>query len=259
MLNNKKISIVIPCKNEEKIIGKTVKGLPNYIDEVIVVDNGSSDNSAQVARDAGAIVVTENRKLNGIGYGYAHISGIEASTGDYIFACDADDTYDVAKIKDVFEYMENEDYDVVSCNRLPLKNKAAISKTRRLGIYILNLEIFMLYGYPIKDTLTGMWGIKREALPKINLRMGDWNLSPEIKVSAITNKDVRFSEFQTDHFVREKEPSKQAIWNTGTSHLLYIAKRRFTEDSILGSKIYKLLHKEWSEPVFAGNKVKYAI
>ncbi len=259
MLNNKKITLIIPCKNEEKIIGGTIQNVPNYVDEIIVVDNGSTDNSAKVAREAGAKVISENRKLNGIGYGYAHITGIENATGDYIFAMDADDTYPSYEIENIFNYMEIENYDVVSCNRLPLKNSAAISKTRRLGIYMLNLEVFMLYGYPIKDILTGMWGIKRSALPKINLRMGDWNLSPEIKVAAITNKAVNFSEYHIDHFVREKEPSKQAIWKTGTAHLLYILKRRFTEDSALGSAIYKTIRKEWQEPKFAGHKVKFAI
>ena len=259
MLRNKTVSLIIPCKNEEKILPETIKNVPSYVDEIIVVDNGSTDNSAKVAHEAGAIVVKEPRKLNGIGYGYAHIKGIEVSTGDYIFAMDADDTYPSYQIKEVFEYMENNSLDVISCNRLPLKNPEAISKTRRLGIYVLNLEIALLYGYPIKDTLTGMWGIRRSALPKLNLRMGDWNLSPEVKVAAITNRAINFSEYSIDHFAREKEPSKQQIWKTGMAHLLYILKRRFTEDSKLGSFVYGLLSKEWKEPIVLGNKMKFAI
>ncbi len=259
MIHDKKISLIIPCKNEEKIISNTIKNVPTYVDEIIVVDNGSTDNSAKVAREAGAIVVKENRKLNGIGYGYAHLSGIATSTGDYIFAMDADDTYPSNEIKYIVKYMEDNDFDVVSCNRLPLLNPKAISKTRRLGIYILNMEIAILYGYPIKDALTGMWGIKREALPKINLRMGDWNLSPEIKVSAITNKEVCFSEYHINHFEREHEPSKQQIWKTGFNHFIYILKRRFTEDSVLGGYVYAFIRSDWEKPVFEGHKVKFAI
>jgi glycosyltransferase involved in cell wall biosynthesis len=260
MFNSKKISLVIPCKNEEKIIANTIKNIPTYVDEIIVVDNGSSDNSALVAQEAGAIVVKEPRKLNGVGYGYAHLSGIQKATGDYIFGMDADDTYPSYEISNIVNYMENGEYDVVSCNRLPLINSKAISKLRRLGIYVLNLEIFALYGYPIKDSLTGMWGIKKSCLPKLNLRMGDWNLSPEVKISAIMNKGIKFGEYHIDHFVREKEPSKQAIWKTGWGHFRYIAKKRFTEDSSLGGVVYKILiNRRWSQPVFAGNKITFAL
>lgn len=258
MLNRKKISLVIPCKNEERIIANTIKNVPSYVDEIIVVDNGSSDNSALVAQEAGAVVVKEPRKLNGVGYGYAHLSGIQKATGDYIFGMDADDTYPSYEIKNIVNYMENGGFDVVSCNRLPLRNPKAISKLRRLGIYVLNVEIAVLYGYPIKDSLTGMWGIKRDCLSKLNLRMGDWNLSPEVKISAIMNKDIKFGEYHIDHFVREKEPSKQAIWKTGWSHFKYIASKRFTEDSFLGSLVYKIfVNRTWKQPAFAGKKFMF--
>lgn len=260
MVSSKKISLVIPCKNEEKIIDNTIKNVPTYVDEIIVVDNGSSDNSALVAQEAGAIVIKEPRKLNGIGYGYAHLSGIRKATGDYIFGMDADDTYPSYEIKNIVEYMEKGKFDVVSCNRLPLRNPKAISKLRRLGIYVLNFEITLLYGYKIKDTLTGMWGIKRSCLPELNLRMGDWNLSPEVKIAAIMNKDVKFGEYHIDHFIREKEPSKQAIWKTGWGHFRYIAGKRFTEDSALGSLIYKMvINRNWSQPKFSGQKLKFSL
>lgn len=244
MLNYQRISLIIPCKNEERIIANTIKNIPSYVDEIIVVDNGSTDNTAEVAQKAGAIVVKEPRKLNGIGYGYAHMAGLAKATGDYIFAMDGDDTYPSYQIEEIFNHMENKGYDFVSCSRLPLKNKKAISKTRRLGIYILNLEVLCLYGKRVNDILTGMWGIKREAVSKLDLRMGDWNLSPEIKIAAIFNKDIKFTEYHIDHFEREKEPSKQAIWNTGFNHLTYIFKRRFLQDSRLGNYMYVNLFKQ---------------
>ena len=90
--------------------------------------------------------------------------------------------------------------------------------------------------------------------------MGDWNLSPEVKISAITNKDVRFSEYHINHFEREKEPSKQAIWKTGVSHFKYIAFRRFTEDSKFGGLLYKsFINKSWVQPKFRGQKVIYSL
>ncbi|MFZ5424212.1 MAG: glycosyltransferase family 2 protein [Patescibacteria group bacterium] len=244
MIKDKRISLIIPCKNEEKGIATTISHVPDYVDEIIVVDNGSSDNTAEVAKNAGAKVVTENRKLNGIGYGYAHITGFANATGDYIFAMDGDDTYPAYQIKDMFEYMLNNDFDFVVGHRLPLKTPEAIKPVRRLGIYILNIEILFLYGRYIKDSLSGMWGVKKEAVPLLNLKMGDWNLSPEIKIAAMVNKNVKFGQFPIDHAVRDKEPSKQQIWKTGTSHFLYILKRRFTDDC----KILNFLRGEVSKP-----------
>lgn len=260
MLNKRSVTVVIPCKNEEKIISKTVKSIPHYVDEVIVVDNGSKDNSAKEAEKAGAVVFSDNRKLNGVGYGYAHLTGISNAKGDFIVGMDADDTYPSSEIKNIVEFMEKYELDVVSCNRLPLKNPKAISPLRRLGIYVLNLEVAILYGYRIKDILTGMWVIRATALPKLNLRMGDWNLSPEVKVAAIMHKDLKFAEYQIDHFVREKEPSKQQIWKTGIGHMSYIFKKRFTEDSKLGGFLYsRLINKEWESPKFTKNKTIFAL
>ncbi len=240
MIKTKKISVVIPCKNEEKIIYSVVKSMPKYIDEVIVVNNGSTDNTAKEAERAGARVLTENRKLNGIGYGFAHLTGIKHATGDYIVALDGDNTYPADEIENIINKMLFEKLDFVSCNRLPLKNPKAISKTRRLGIYILNIETMFLYGRYINDILTGMWVMKKSAAKKLNLKMGDWNLSPEIKISAIVNPKIKFSEYHIDHFVREKEPSKQAIWNTGFNHLMYILKRRFTQDTLIYKSVLDL-------------------
>lgn len=237
MLKDKKISVVIPCKNEEKGIARAIKSVPSYVDEIIVVDNGSTDNTAEVAKEAGAVVIKESRKVDGIGYGFAHITGLKYASGDFIVALDGDDTYPADSIKDIVAKMEKDNLDVVSCNRLPLKNKKAISKIRQFGIMILNIEVFLLYGRVIKDVLTGMWCVRKSAVSKLGLRMGDWNLSPEIKISAIVNKNIKFAEYHINHFERLHEPSKQAIWNTGLNHFLYILNRRFTQDSFSFSEL----------------------
>ena len=243
MIGKNKLSVVIPCKNEAGIIRSTIEAIPDYVDEIIVVDNGSTDNSAQVARESGAKVLTENRTLNGIGYGFAHLKGMQHATGDIVIAMDGDDTYPSYQIKDIVEKMEKENIDFVSCNRLPLNNKEAISATRRLGIHILNLELFVLYGKFSKDILTGMWAVRKTAIPKLQLRKGDWNLSPEIKISAMVNKNVKFVEYHIDHFERENEPSKQAIWSTGFNHLKYILVRRFTQDSAFYKQLVEIFKR----------------
>src|SRR4051794_26419570 len=95
-----KVSVVIPCLNEETSIAKCVGAAREALrgqgwdGEVIVSDNGSEDRSAELAREAGAVVVHEPRR----GYGSAYLAGFAAARGEYIVMADADLTYDFADI-----------------------------------------------------------------------------------------------------------------------------------------------------------------
>lgn len=238
MINGKTITLVVPCRNEEKIIRRFIGKIPEYVDEILVVDNNSNDNTAVVARKSGARVIIEKRTKNGIGYGYALTTGIARATGDYIVAMDGDDTYPVKSIKRIVTKMLNENLDFVSCNRLPLKNPKAITSVRQLGINILNLETWLLYGYKIRDILTGMWVVRSNSIESMKFVEGGWNLSPEIKIEALTNPSLRFGEYHINHFERTGNISKQVIWKTGFEHLLYILKRRFTQDNPIYQFIY---------------------
>src|SRR5688572_20900913 len=92
------VSVVIPCLNEVdhiyECVSRAFRAMKEAaIDgEVIVADNGSTDGSAEVARDAGAVVVDEPRR----GYGSAYLAGFAAARGAYIVMLDADLTYDFA-------------------------------------------------------------------------------------------------------------------------------------------------------------------
>ena len=80
MYKNRRITVVIPCLNEKEGIGKVLRELPAFVDEVVVVDNGSTDGTAVVALQLGAHVVTELHR----GYGRAYKSGFSRATGDII-------------------------------------------------------------------------------------------------------------------------------------------------------------------------------
>jgi len=67
------IKVVIPAYNEEKSIGKVIKEIPNSVDEIIVVNNNSTDNTEAIAKKAGATVLNESQK----GYGYACLKGMD--------------------------------------------------------------------------------------------------------------------------------------------------------------------------------------
>lgn len=227
------ISVIIPCQNEGEVIASVIEKIPSCVDEIIVVDNNSTDKTASIAKETGAVVLKEKRTSGGIGYGFAHQTGLEYARGDYLVALDGDKTYPIAEIPQIIKFMEKNNFDFVSCNRLPLKNQKAISKIRKLGIYILNLEVLFLYGYRIRDILTGMWVIKKETVKKLNLKEGGWDLSPEVKLAAISHPGVKFGQYHIPHFSRNGNLSKQNIWKTGLGHFIYILKRRFTTDNPL--------------------------
>lgn len=230
MLLNKKISLVIPCKNEEAALYSMLCKLPSYVDEVIVVDNNSKDNTRKVAKRAGAKVIKEKRHVQGVGYGYACQTGIKKATGDIIITMDGDDTYPLDAIKETVMYLEKNKFDFVSCARFPLVQPHAISFLRQFGVKFLNLEVSILYRRRIKDILSGMWVIRRDCVDKLTIKNGDWNFSPEIKLEALSNPEINFSEYHISHSIRLNGFSKQNIWKTGFSHLTYILKRRLTQD-----------------------------
>jgi len=245
MIRNKSISLVIPCKNEEKSLPLLLAKLPKWIDEVIVVDNNSTDKTVEVAKGLGAKVVVEKRKDKfGIGYGYAHQKGMKKAKGDYIATMDGDGTYPLKAIRLVVAKMESKGIDFVTCSRFPLKNREAISKLRQLGVWILNTQVKVLYGYPMQDILSGMWVMKRATASKLKLKEGGWDLSPEIKLEAIMNKAVAFEQYHIDHDPRDNGASKQALWTTGFNHLKYIVRRRLGVDNPIKVWLLELKQKQ---------------
>src|SRR5215471_6095024 len=95
-----RVSVVIPCLDEAETIAECVQAARAVLDEsdfdgeVIVVDNGSTDGSGDLARAAGAFVVDEPRR----GYGSAYLAGLAVAQGDFIVMVDADLTYDFTEI-----------------------------------------------------------------------------------------------------------------------------------------------------------------
>src|SRR5262245_32867671 len=107
-----KISVVIPTLNEEKGIRKSMGLVPDFVDEVVVVDGNSRDRTREIAAECGAKVINEPRR----GYGRAFKTGFENCTGDIIATADGDGTYPIELLKEVVEYMDLAGLDFVSCS-----------------------------------------------------------------------------------------------------------------------------------------------
>lgn len=226
-----KISLVIPCRNEGYHLREVINSIPAIIEEIIIVSNKSTDNTVEMGKciakeNSKVVVIEDNRTLNGIGYGYAHITGIGMASGDFIIGSDGDAAYSFEEVNNVIEVMEMQNIDFVSCNRYPVPKGVHIPLKLRFGVNLLNWEIRLFYGLKIKDILSGMWVFRQSVKNKLALTMGDWNLSPQIKLNALLNPEIRFMEYPIKQKIRLGK-SKQNYFKTGFSHALWILKNRF--------------------------------
>ncbi len=222
MYRDKKISVVIPCYNEEEGIALVIPSLPDSVDEVIVVDNNSTDRTSEVAKSLGARVVFEKRK----GYGAAYKAGLPAVTGDITVTMDGDGTYAVEQIEECIDYLLDKDLDFVNASRFPLKTPGAMNFSNQLGNWILTAGTFLLFFRAINDSQSGMWIYRSEIYPKLGLQSDGMPLSEEIKIMAIRHPDIRFDEYHVNYHPRVGEV-KLNKWKDGFENLLYLVKLRF--------------------------------
>ena len=218
-----KISVVIPCYNEEDGVRITIGQLPKVVDEVVVVDNNSTDRTAEVARSLGARVVPEKRK----GYGAAYQAGLPAATGDVIVTLDGDGTYPADQIPELVDYLEDKQLDFISASRFPLKNPRAMNFSNKVGNAVLTAGMAVLYGTPVRDSQSGMWVFRSSVYPKLRVKSDGMAFSEEIKIEAIRHRDVRFGEYNVDYRPRVGEV-KLDKWRDGFRNLFFLVKKRFS-------------------------------
>lgn len=217
-----KISVVLPCLNEEKTIGVCIDKIKktfakyNLDGEIIVVDNGSTDRSGEVAKNLGAKVIFEPKK----GYGNAYHRGIAEAKGDFIVMADADDTYDFDEIDKFIKPLE-EGYDLVMGNRFGgLMTKKAMGFLSRLGNPILSGILRLFFKTKIRDSHCGMRSFTREAYDKLNLQTTGMEYASEMIVKAIWQK-LKIKEVPISYHPRVGE-SKLSPWRDGWRHLKFM-------------------------------------
>lgn len=111
---------LIPALNEAATIAVVIKKIAPFVANVIVVDNGSSDKTAEKARQAGAIVISEPQR----GKGLAIQRGFDASEAEYLFLVDGDDTYDLSQVSNHIELVKTEKIDMLIGRRIPKEEGA---------------------------------------------------------------------------------------------------------------------------------------
>ncbi len=181
------ISVVIPCLDEETTVGACVAKARSALErmsasgEVIVVDNGSTDRSAEVARAAGARVVTETRR----GYGQAYLAGFAAARGRYLVIGDADDTYDFSDLSGFISPLR-EGCDLVMGTRLRgrIEPGAMPWHHRWIGVPILSAILNLLFEARVSDAHCGMRSLTARAARGLGLRSTGMEFASEMIIKA---------------------------------------------------------------------------
>jgi dolichol-phosphate hexosyltransferase len=223
MYTNRRITVVIPCLNEEKGIVKVLSRMPSFVDEVIVVDNNSTDRTADVAGSYGARIIHEKVR----GYGRAYKTGLMESQGDIIVTLDGDHSYPTDAISYLLEVFLRSQVRFLSASRFPLKNKRAMSFKHWFGNKILSLTMSILYFRWIQDSQSGMWVFERTSLDEMHLISDGMAFSEEIKIEALSNRRIGFKEIYIDYSNRTGEIKLQP-WKDGFRNLKFLFRKRFS-------------------------------
>jgi polyprenyl-phospho-N-acetylgalactosaminyl synthase len=150
-----KISAVVPAYNEASRIGPVIRAIGPYVDEVVVVDDGSADETARIAAEAGAVVIRHERNQ---GYIFAQKTGFHAATGAVVVTIDADGEHDPAEIPLLAEPVVLGEADLVFGQR---------PEVARVSERLINWLVARRLG--LVDTGTGFRAMRRDLAVELRI------------------------------------------------------------------------------------------
>ena len=223
------LSIVMPCLNEAATIATCIAKARGFLarsgiaGEVIAGDNGSTDGSQQLARDAGAIVVDVPER----GYGAALRGAFAAARGTYVIMGDADDSYDFTAL-DPFVDKLRAGFELVVGNRFAGGiAPGAMPALHHLGVPVLSALGRWLFHAPVGDFHCGLRGFSREAIEALALETSGMELASEMIVKAALAK-LRICEVPTTLAPDGRAgPGHLRTFRDGLRHVRYLAVARY--------------------------------
>jgi glycosyltransferase involved in cell wall biosynthesis len=216
------MSVVIPCLNEEENITEVVQRALTVLrregisGEVVVADNRSEDRSAELATAAGARVVHEPRR----GYGSAYLAGFAAARGRYIVMADADLTYDFDDIPRFLEQLEAGGELVMGDRMDNIQPGAMPWMHRYIGNPALSGILNLFFKTGIRDAHCGMRALRRDVLPRLDLRTPGMEFASEMVIRA-SKEDLDIRELPIHYHPRGGE-SKLSTFRDGWRHLRFL-------------------------------------
>jgi glycosyltransferase involved in cell wall biosynthesis len=197
--------------------------------EILVVDGRSTDRTPEIAEARGARVLREPRP----GYGRAYRSGFEAATGEIVATLDGDATYPAEQIPALVRRLLDRQMDFITCDRLELADRGAMTTEHRIGNWVLNFFVQIAYrryfqntpGGLLKDSQSGMWVFRRSILPSLKLTQDGMPFSEELKIEVVL-RGFKFEEIPIPYRERWGVP-KLSSWRDGRRNLLFLMEKRF--------------------------------
>ena len=178
-----KIAVLIPCYQEEKTIGKVVKDFRQALPqaEIYVFDNNCTDNTAQIAREAGAIVRREKRQ----GKGYVVASMFEQVEADIYVMVDGDGTYDASSVNVLLRPILQGDADITVASRLYEFADKSFRNFHILGNKLVCAIINWMFKSDIHDIFSGYRAFTREAAKLIPITARGFDVETELTLQAL--------------------------------------------------------------------------
>jgi len=222
------VTVLIPCFNEKKTIGKVVNKINNLKDlnlEIIIIDDNSSDGTKDLLKDkikgkVSKIIFNDKN----YGKGYCIKKGIEASNGDVILIQDADLEYDPCDYPKLIKPIKNGVADVVYGSRfLGGEEKRVLYFWHTLGNKLLTIFSNMFTNLNLTDMEVGYKLFKSHILKDIKLVENRFGIEPEV-TAKISKKKIRIFEVGISYYGRKYEDGKKITWRDGFSAIRCIIK-----------------------------------
>jgi glycosyltransferase involved in cell wall biosynthesis len=235
------VSVVIPCLNEAPSIERCVSLARDVLSaheisgEVVVVDNGSTDGSAELAARAGAHVIHESRR----GYGSAYLAGFAAARGTFIVMADADLTYDFNDIPRFLEALEDGAELVMGDRMDNIKPGAMPWLHRYVGNPVLTGVLNLFFRTGVNDAHCGMRALRRDVLPRLDLRTTGMEFASEMVIRA-SKEQLAIGQIPIEYHPREGE-SKLSSFRDGWRHLRFLLVHSPTHLFLLPGAILSVL------------------
>jgi len=222
----KLVTVVIPAHNEAAAIGDVISRIPKTIERmqvvVIVVDDGSTDDTAQIARVFGAQVL---RHVTNLGAGAATVTGLKAAqalNADVIVTIDADGQHDPEEIERLVQCLLEGPFDVVIGSRI--LSPQGMPLTRFVANLLLNALTFVAYRKIVSDSQSGFKVFSQAAANALDLRSAGYEICSEI-IGEIYRKNLRYKSVPVKPIYTEYSRAKGQHFLNGVNLILGLLTR----------------------------------
>lgn len=226
-----KLSIIIPCYNEEATILQVVSRINNVKiqdtkKEIIIINDGSTDGTVNKIKDINDVVIINHDK--NMGKGEAIRTGLKYVSGDLIIIQDADLEYDPSEYPNLIKPFESNKINVVYGSRNLKKNDYSLFSFYIGGIIITKFANLLYPNAKLTDLHTCYKIFRKKLILELNIESTGFEFCPEI-TAKILNKKISIKEVPISYYPRSKKEGKKIKWRDGIIALYVLIKHKFSK------------------------------